>query len=257
MLHVILSLFGIPEADELRMMALTQDLFGTDDPDARRADVSPLTPQTAVQQWSATVQDFYAYFDDLVEAHRAEPRKELATIIANARAENGEFYPKEVAYGWFIAIATAGHDTTSSTFAGGIEALAHHPGQLRRVRDEATLIPHLVNEALRWTSLVKHFIRRAAQDYILRGRHIREGDRLMLLYQSANRDADVFDDPDSFRDDRNPNRHIAFGHGPHVCIASICPNRRCASCSKNCYPGSSRSRSRVTGRWSEPILSAA
>lgn len=217
-LHVIMSLFGIPEADEPRMMALTQDLFGTDDPDARRADVSPLTPQAAAQQWSATIQDFYAYFDDLVEARRAEPRNELATVIANARAENGEFYPKEVAYGWFIAIATAGHDTTSSTFAGGIEALAHDPDQLRRVRDDPTLIPNLVDEALRWTSPVKHFIRRATQDYILRGRHIRAGDRLMLLYQSANRDADVFDDPDSFRVDRNPNRHLAFGHGAHVCI---------------------------------------
>jgi cytochrome P450 len=199
-------------------MALTQELFGTNDPDAQRADVMPLSPQAAAQQWSATIQDFYAYFDNLVEARRAEPRDELATIIANARKDNGEFYPKEVAYGWFIAIATAGHDTTSSTLTGGIEALAHHPDQLRRVQDDPTLIPHLVNEALRWTSPVKHFVRPATEDYVLRGQQIRKDDRMMLLYQSANRDADVFDDPDTFRVDRQPNRHIAFGHGPHVCI---------------------------------------
>lgn len=217
-LHVIMSLFGVPESDEPRMMALTQDLFGTTDPDAQRANVAPLDPQAAAQQWSATIQDFYAYFDELVEARRAEPRDELATIIANARDENGEFHRKEIAYGWFITIATAGHDTTSSTLTGGIEALAQHPDQLRRVQDDPTLIPDLVNEALRWVSPVKHFVRRATTDYVLRGRQIRTGDRLMLLYQSANRDSDVFEEPDSFRIDRRPNKHLAFGHGPHVCI---------------------------------------
>lgn len=217
-LHVIMSLFGVPEADEPRMMTLTQDLFGTNDPDAQRADVEPLSPTAAAEQWSAAIQDFYAYFDGLVEARRAHPRDDLATIIANARMENGDLYPREVAYGWFIAIATAGHDTTSSTLAGGIEALAQHPDQLRRVREEPALIPHLVNESLRWVSPIKHFMRRAAKDYVLRDRRIRAGDRMMLLYQSANRDPDVFDDPDTFRIDRQPNKHIAMGHGPHNCI---------------------------------------
>src|SRR6185503_14140806 len=107
---------------------------------------------------------------------------------------------------------------TSSTLAGGIEALAHHPDLLRRVQDEPGLIPNLVNESLRWVSPIKHFMRRAAKDYVLRDRQIREGDRMMLLYQSANRDPDVFDDPDTFRLDRQPNKHIAMGHGPHNCI---------------------------------------
>ncbi len=217
-LHVITTLFGVPAEDEPRMMALTQEFFGTTDPEAQRADVTPLSPEAAAQQWSAAIRDFYAYFDVLVEARRAEPRDDLASIIANASRPDGELYPKEVAYGWFIAIATAGHDTTSSTLAGILEALAQHPGQFARVKADPSLIPGLIDEGLRWVSPVKHFVRQASQDYLLRGQQIAEGDRLMLLYQSANRDADVFEAPGEFRLDRKPNRQIAFGYGPHMCI---------------------------------------
>jgi cytochrome P450 len=217
-LHVIMSLFGVPEDDEPRMMALTQEFFGTADPDAQREDVEPLTPEAAAQQWSAAINDFYAYFDELVEDRRAQPRDDLATIIALAKNAEGEYYPKTFAYGWFIAIATAGHDTTSSTMAGTLEALAQHPEQLAQVKENPALIPDLVNEGLRWVSPVKQFTRRATQDYTLRGQEIHTGDRFMLLYQSANRDTDVFDEPDAFRLNRKPNRHIAFGYGPHMCV---------------------------------------
>jgi cytochrome P450 len=217
-LHVIMTLFGVPEADEPRMMALTQQFFGAGDPDAQRADVDPLTPEAAAQQWAAAIQDFYAYFDVLVADRRRTPRDDLATIIASARTESGQYYPDTFAYGWFIAIATAGHDTTSSTMAGTIEQLALHPDQLAAVQRDPALIPDLVNEGLRWSSPVKHFTRRATQDCTVRGQAISQGDRFMLLYQSANRDPDVFDDPDSFRLQRRPNKHIAFGYGPHMCI---------------------------------------
>lgn len=217
-LHVIMTLFGVPAEDEPRMMALTQEFFGTTDPEAQRADVAPLSPEAAAQQWSAAIRDFYAFFNAVVEARRAGPRDDLASIIANARRPDGELYPKEVAYGWFIAIATAGHDTTSSALAGILEALAQHPGQFARVKADPSLIPGLVDEGLRWVSPVKHFVRQASQDYLLRGQQIATGDRLMLLYQSANRDADVFEAPGEFRLDRRPNRQIAFGYGPHMCI---------------------------------------
>jgi len=147
-LHVIMTLFGVPAEDEPRMMALTQEFFGTTDPEAQRADVTPLSPEAAAQQWSAAIRDFYAFFDAVVEARRAGPRDDLASIIANARRADGELYPKEVAYGWFIAIATAGHDTTSSTLAGILEALAQHPGQFARVKADPSLIPGLVDEGL-------------------------------------------------------------------------------------------------------------
>lgn len=217
-LHVIMSLFGLPEADEPRMMSLSQDLFGTADPDAIREDIEPLSPAAAAQQWAAAVQDFYAYFDGLLQDRRANPRDDLATIIATARTEDGEYYPPETAYGYFVAVATAGHDTTSATLATGIQALAQNPELLQRIRNDLSLIPDWVNETLRWASPVKHFMRTALEPYQLRGRSINVGDRLMLLYQSANRDAEVFDDPDVFNIDRRPNKHIAFGYGPHLCI---------------------------------------
>ncbi|GAB3710325.1 cytochrome P450 [Nocardiopsis oceani] len=217
-LHVIMTLFGVPAEDEPRMMALTQDFFGTADPDAQRADVTPMSPAAAAEQWAATIQDFYRYFDTLVDDRRAEPRGDLASIIANATQPDGEYFPREVAYGWFIAIATAGHDTTSSTMASCLEALAEHPDQLAAVQAEPSRIPDLVNEALRWASPVKQFTRQAVEAYELRGQHIEPGDRLMTLYQSANRDDEVFDNPYEFRFDRKPNKHIAFGYGPHMCI---------------------------------------
>lgn len=217
-LHVIMSLFGVPESDEPRMMALTQEFFGTADPDAARADVEPLTPDAAAKQWVATIQDFYAYFDALLMDRRANPTEDLASIISVAKDANGEYFPKEVAYGYFIAIATAGHDTTSSTLAGGIHALSQNPALLTRLKSDLSLVPNLVNEALRWASPVKHFMRTALEPYELRGRTIQPGDRFMLLYQSGNRDADVFDGPDVFDIDRRPNKHIAFGYGPHMCI---------------------------------------
>ncbi|MBA8961876.1 cytochrome P450 [Rhodococcus percolatus] len=217
-LHVIMSLFGVPEEDEPRMMALTQEFFGTADPDAAREDVEPLTPDAAAKQWVATIQDFYAYFERLLQDRRANPRDDLATIISVARDESGEYYPNEVAYGYFIAIATAGHDTTSSTLAGGMLELGRNPDLLAKAKADLALAPQIVNESLRWASPVKHFMRQATQDYTLRGRHIKKGDRFMLLYQSGNRDADAIPDPDRFDYTRRPNKHIAFGYGPHMCI---------------------------------------
>ncbi|WP_368680243.1 cytochrome P450 (plasmid) [Rhodococcus opacus] len=217
-LHVIMSLFGVPEEDEPRMMALTQEFFGSADPDMARDDVEPLTPEAAAQQWAAAITDFFAYFDTFVEDRRANPRDDLASIIANARQEDGEYFPKITAYGWFVAIATAGHDTTSSTLSGGIVELSRNPELLARLQAEPSLIPDLVNESLRWASPVKHFTRKASKDYTLRGREIKAGDRMMLLYQSGNRDEEMFTDPDIFNIDRRPNKHIAFGYGPHMCL---------------------------------------
>ncbi|ATQ29193.1 cytochrome P450 [Rhodococcus ruber] len=216
-LHVIMTLFGVPEEDEPRMLALTQEFFGTADPDEARDDVEPLSPEAAAKQWANALSDFFAYFDVLVEDCRANPRNDLASLIANARQADGEYWPKKFAYSWFVTISTAGHDTTASTLAGTLEALAHHPEQLAALQRDPSLIGDLVNEGLRWISPAKHFMRQATEDYELRGRHIKAGDRLMMLYQSGNRDAEVFDAPDEFRFDRKPNRHIAFGYGPHMC----------------------------------------
>jgi len=217
-LRVVMTLFGVPPEDEPRMMALTQEFFGNADPDERRADVEDVSPEAAAKQWAAAIQDFFAYFDVMVEDRRANPRDDLATIIASAKQPDGEYFGKSFAYGWFVAIATAGHDTTSSTLSSIIEQLALDPTQLERLKNELALIPDLVNEGLRWGSPVKSFMRVALKDTTVGGVAVKKGDRFMLLYQSANRDADVFEAPNEFRLDRRPNKQIAFGYGPHMCI---------------------------------------
>lgn len=220
-LHVIMTLLGVPSEEEPRMMQLTQEMFGSPDPEEKRDDVEAMSPATAAEQWNATIRDFYGYFDKLLQARRDKPADDLASVIANARTPDGELFPADICYGWFITISTAGHDTTSNTLATAIEALGENPEQLAALKADPKMIPSFINEALRWTSPVKHFVRLAMEDYELRGQQINAGDRLMLLYQSANRDEDVFVNPYEFHFDRKPNRHIAFGYGPHMCLGQF------------------------------------
>jgi len=110
-LHVMMTLVGVPREDEPRMMALTQEFFGTADPEHQREDVEALSPEAMAQQFSAAIQDFFGYFDVLAEDRRAHPRDDLATVVACAKLPDGEYWPKSFVYGWYTAIFTAGHDT--------------------------------------------------------------------------------------------------------------------------------------------------
>lgn len=217
-LHVIMTLVGVPPEDEPRMMSLTQEFFGTADSEHQREDVEALSPEAMAQQFSATIQDFFAYFDVLAEDRRAHPRDDLATVVACAKQPDGEFWPKSFVYGWYTAIFTAGHDTTSATLAGTLQQLALHPEVLARVKADLSLVPDLVQEGLRYVAPVKHFMRRALKDHTMRGQTIKAGDRLMPLFQSGCRDEEVFDNPDDFNIDRKPNNHLAFGFGAHTCV---------------------------------------
>jgi cytochrome P450 len=208
-LHVIMMILGAPESDEPRMLKLTQELFAPQDPDLKREQKSPAD--------MGTIQDFFAYFTTMTEARRAHPQDDVATVIANATIDGKPIGHLE-AMSYYIIIATAGHDTTSSSTSGGMLALIRNPDQLARLKAAPSLIPAAVDEMIRWTTPVKHFMRTATEDYVLRGQTIRAGDALMLLYHAANRDEDAFSDPLEFRIDRAPNRHLAFGYGPHLCL---------------------------------------
>ncbi len=215
-LRVIMTLFGVPPEDEPRMLKLTQEFFGVHDREEQRAEMQ-LAPDAAARMWHATLQDFYDYFRALSAERRRAPRDDLLSLIANATID-GAPIPDAEANGYYVAIATAGHDTTSSSIAGGMLGLIRFPDQLARLKADPALIPGLVDEAIRWTAPVKHFMRNATEDVALSGQLIRAGERLMLCYPSANRDETVFADPDRFNVARNPNRHLAFGFGPHMCL---------------------------------------
>jgi cytochrome P450 len=215
-LHVIMEILGVPEQDEPRMLKLTQELFGSQDPDTARIREA-LSPEQFSDMMQSVVNDFGAYFRGITEERRSHPRDDLATVIANARI-GGEYMPDHDATSYYMIVATAGHDTTSSSTAGAIWALAENPEQFAKVKANPELIPGLVDEAIRWMTPVKHFMRSATADTELGGRGIAKGDWLMLCYASGNRDEEVFEDPFSFRCDRKPNRHVAFGYGAHLCL---------------------------------------
>lgn len=210
-LLVIMEILGLPESDEPMMLELTQGLFGAADPDEVQ-DSGP--PQERDRR---ALFAMMAYFNQLTEDRRAKPTEDLTSVIANALIDGEPLNPLAT-MGYYIIVATAGHDTTSSSTGGAMWALAQRPDQLALVKSNPALIGPMIDEAIRWTSPVKHFMRTATADTEINGHKIAKGDWLMLCYASANRDETVFEDPDSFRVDRKPNRHIAFGYGGHVCL---------------------------------------
>jgi hypothetical protein len=213
-LRVIMSIMGVPEDDEPRMLKLTQELFGAADPElARDAD----TPPEDRKFDFGVIIDFSNYFRALSETKRAHPTEDLASLIANSTIDGQPISDLE-AMSYYIIVATAGHDTTSSSTAGAMWALAENPAELAKVKADPSLIPGLVDESIRWTTPVKTFMRTATEDTHFAGRDIKAGDWLMLCYASGNRDEAVFEDPQEFRVDRKPNRHLAFGYGAHLCL---------------------------------------
>lgn len=212
-LHVIMSVLGVPEDDEPRMLQLTQQIFGAQDPDVGGGDDQG-------QVILAALMDMAMYFQSITQDRRAQPKHDVASTIANATIDGAPLGDLETA-GYYAIVATAGHDTTSSSLAGGLEALIRNPDQLRALRDDPTLLPNAVDEIIRWVSPVRHFMRQAQEDYALGDAKITAGDWLLLSYLSANRDDAAFDDPFRF-DIRRPNadRHLAFGIGVHFCLGA-------------------------------------
>lgn len=215
-LKLITELLGVDEADEWRILKLTNELFAGDDPEMRRIGDDPLSIFD-------TIKDIYEYFDALTERRRAEPTEDLGSYIANGRV-NGEYLPYKELISYYTIVATAGHDTTRNAIAGGLHALLTNPDQLALLQQSAgdeDKIKLAVEEMIRWTTPVAQFSRTATRDTTLRGQSIKEGDCLGLFYASANFDEDVFDSPFSFDVSRKPNRHLAFGTGPHQCLGLL------------------------------------
>lgn len=216
-LHVVMSILGVPPEDEPRMLMLTQQLFGPTDPEVNRARAEIASPEQAVQMLQFVIADFENYFSAITADRRANPKDDLATVIATGTV-NGAPIPDREANGYYMIVATAGHDTTSASTAGAIMELAKNPALFARYRDGTADTAGLIEEAIRWTTPVQHFLRTATEDCELSGQRISKGDWLMLCYASANRDEAVFDDPFTFNPDRTANAQVAFGYGGHVCL---------------------------------------
>jgi len=214
-LHVIMSILGVAETDEPRMLDLTQKVFGGEDP-----DVGGREGEDPVAIFMAALADLAMYFKGIADDRRAHPTTDIASTIANGRIDGEPLGDLETA-GYYSIIATAGHDTTSSTLAGGLEALIRDPAQRRALQDDPSRIPNAVNEMIRWVTPVRHFMRQAQDDAVVGDVRLKKGDWLLLSYLSANRDDTVFADPFRFDIGRaNADMHLAFGIGVHFCLGA-------------------------------------
>lgn len=212
-LRVLSTILGVPREQEPQLLRLTNELFASDDPDLQRKG------EDRTEAVQALAMEFFQLFNAIIEDRRANPTDDLASLLARGTV-NGEAMGMMETLGYFLIVFTAGHDTTKNALAGGIHALAQHPAEFEKLRRNPDLVASAVEEILRWASPVNYMKRVVAEDLEFRGQKLREGENLVLFYGSANRDESVFEDPYTFRIDRDPNPHLAFGIGEHFCLGA-------------------------------------
>jgi cytochrome P450 len=204
-------MMGIPDDKWHRVFELTNVILGAGDPE--------LTPDMATLM--AAVMELAQMAQQVGEARLAEPRDDLASAIMHAEVEGERLQPMEMA-SFFILLSTAGNETTRNAISHGLCLLTEHPDQRATwLADPDGVTPTAVEEIVRWATPVISFRRTATRDTELGGVPIAEGDKVMLWYESANRDERVFDDPYRFDVTRTPNEHVGFGAGgPHFCLGA-------------------------------------
>lgn len=211
-LSVLANMLGVPRGDWQQLFEWTNRMAGPGDPEYQVGADSGSTMRAARDE-------MFAYFSAMVEERRTAPRDDIVSVLANAQIGDG-FVPAFELLSYFSLLVVAGNETTRNAVSGGGLALIENPGELEKLRGNPSLVPKTTEEIIRWTSPVVQFCRTPVEDFEMHGQEIRVGESLCLLYPSANRDADAFEDPDSFRVDRSPNPHVGFGIGEHFCLGA-------------------------------------
>jgi linalool 8-monooxygenase len=201
-LVVLCELLGVPQEDRKLVFDWTNLLTDFSRP-----------PEESIPIFG----QLFGYGQQLAEERRRHPRGDLMSVMASGEVD-GEKIDQQLLDGFFLLLVIAGNETTRNTISGGLQALMEHPEQRRLLIDDPKLIPSGVEEMLRWVTPVIHFRRTATADTEIRGQKIREGDKVVMWYPSANRDEDVFPNADVFDVRRRPNDHLAFGEGQHFCL---------------------------------------
>jgi cytochrome P450 len=208
-LRVLMLMLGLPEDDAAELQRLTSSYFGGSDPQQQKAgDV--IDAAQAIRR----------YFRGIVEDRRRRPTDDVTSLIANAKID-GEFIEEYLVSSYYIALASAGHDTTSASIAGGVLAMIEAPDQWSSLQENPALLASATEEMIRYVAPINHFFRTAREDCEFRGRTIKAGQSLMMVYPSGNRDEAAFASPDSFRIARENNRHLGFGFGVHMCLGAM------------------------------------
>jgi cytochrome P450 len=212
------ELLGMPAEDRHLILGWVDRVIGYQDPehgevvrDERGRPVNPRSP--------AMLADMFDYADTLADHKRREPADDVMTALVQARLD-GQRLTREELEMFFFLLVIAGSDTTRSAIPGGVLALATHPAEYDRLRADPALLPSAIEEILRWHPPVLSFRRTATRDVELGGRRIAAGDKVVVYHVSAHYDEREFADPFRFDVSREPNRHLAFGHGPHKCLGA-------------------------------------
>ena len=182
--------------------------------------LSALTGRPEDMEAAAEAFAGYTAFATATMADRREnPTDDLMSVLVHAEVDGDRLTDEEVLFD-SVLILIGGDETTRHVISGGMYQLLTHPEQRERLAADGDLLPGAVEEMLRWVTPIKNMNRTATRDVELRGQTIAEGDPVLLLYPSANRDEEVFDDPFRFDIERSPNDHVAFGFGTHFCMGS-------------------------------------
>lgn len=209
-LEMICEMIGLPEADWPRMFELSNKLVGFDDPEYQ------LTPEDG----AVAAAEIYGYCDAIAADRRVTPRDDLMTALVHNEVDGERLDDLELNL-FFVTLVVAGNETTRNLITHSMLALVDNPGEAERLRQDPSLWPTAVEEMLRWGTSIHNFRRTVTTDTSLRGVPLRAGDKVVMYYLSANRDEEVFVEPERFDVGRTPNDHVSFGGGGvHHCLGA-------------------------------------
>jgi len=207
---VIGDMLGVAPEDRGQLLKWSDDLV---------TGLSATADESMLQAVTEAFAGYTTYTMDIIGKRRAEPTDDLFSILINAEVDGQRMSDDEIVFETLL-ILIGGDETTRHTLSGGVEQLLRHPDQWQRLVDNPDLVPGAIEEMLRWTSPVKNMCRTLTADTEFHGTQLRKGEKMLLLFESANFDERVFGDPENFRIDRDPNNHIAFGFGTHFCLGN-------------------------------------
>lgn len=208
-LLVIAELLGVPAEDRHQVFAWSNALVGFDDPEYR----------TSLETGKLASAQMWAYANQLAAERKEHPLGDLVSVLMQAEVDGDRLSEMEFD-SFFLLLAVAGNETTRNLISGGMRALIEHPAERARLVAEPSLVPTGIEELLRWVSPLIHFRRTATRDVEMHGTTIRENDKVVIFYPSANRDERKFVNPETFDVGRTPNDHLAFGIGEHFCLGA-------------------------------------